>query len=124
MKYFLLLICLLFSSVAFGQIDIPFWEPHPLEDMRVTVKCKIVTEPFIIKNGVESDVQELYVRHYSQNYFIKFCDSKLKEATLRKYLNKRCTLDIEVKNGFWDMCSLEEQQSRMGIYVIVYGVKK
>ena len=82
--------------------------------------CQLIEKPFIIKNGVESDIMELYLRCSVQDYFIKVCESNVTVNELRKYLNKGITVEMQIKEGKLDKCEGDgEVQSRIGIYVTI-----
>lgn len=93
----------------------------------------IVQKPFVNKAGKASDFKEMYFRLSVQDYFIKFCESKITKADLQAHLDslpesgllgdKAVSLEIEIKNGEWDNCEEEYPvQSRVGDYVVVYRI--
>ena len=90
-----------------------------------TTTCQLIEKPFIIKNGVESDVMELYLRCSVQDYFIKLCESDVAAEELRKHLNEGVTVEMEIKEGQWDKCKGDfEVQSRIGTYIIISAIVK
>lgn len=90
-----------------------------------TTTCQLIEKAFVIKNGVESDVMELYLRCSIQDYFIKLCESDVSAKELRKYLDKGITVEMEIKEGLWDKCEGDpEVQSRMGAYVTISKIEK
>ncbi len=68
---------------------------------------------------------ELYFRASIQDYFIKFCESKITKEDLEPFVNKVISAHVEIKNGNWDICpdDLQEMQSRVGPYIIIKEIK-
>lgn len=90
-----------------------------------TTTGQLIEKPFIIKNGVESNVMELYLRCSIQDYYIKLCESDVSAKELRKYLDKGITVTMEIKEGEWDRCEEDfEVQSRVGTYVTISSIEK
>jgi len=90
-----------------------------------TTTCQLIEKPFIIKNGVESDIMELYLRCSVQDYFIKLCESDVTAKELREYLNEGITVEMEIIDGEWDRCEGDGQvQSRIGTYVTIKSIEK
>lgn len=89
------------------------------------VKVPVVEKPFLKKNGESTDRKEFYLQMSIQDYYIKFCESKVKEADLKERLDrqtgliKTLKLEVEFKTGEWDRCGEEAVQSRVGDYVII-----
>lgn len=83
--------------------------------------CELIEKEFVNKIGNPSGVKELYLRCSVQDYFIKICESKVTSEELKKHLNSGIKVEIEIKNGRWDICeyTLERQQSRIGEYVVI-----
>ena len=83
--------------------------------------CVLVEKTFVNKGGKITDYTELYLQCSVQDYFIKLCESKVKLDGLKKYINKGITVDMEIKDGFWDHCSDDPAyaQSRIGTYVVI-----
>ena len=90
------------------------------------VNVPVVEKRFVKKNGEITDIKEFYLQMSIQDYFIKFCESKVTEEELRERLAKDNSLiksipmEVEFKDGEWDRCGEEEVQSRIGAYVIVH----
>lgn len=83
--------------------------------------CQLVEKEFINKGGKVTEYKELYLRCSIQDYFIKLCDSNVDAKTLRKYLNKSISVEMEVREGMWDICTDDPAyaQSRIGTYVVI-----
>ena len=90
------------------------------------VNVPVIEKPFIKKNGEPTDRKEFYLQTSIKDYYIKFCESKVKEADLKERLDRQTgsikTLKLEVafKTGEWDRCDEEAVQSRVGDYVVIY----
>lgn len=86
---------------------------------------QIVKKQFINKGGKPSGFYEYYLRCSIQDYFIKFCESNITKTDIDA-LNlsefDAISVEAEIKNGEWDICSGDSQymQSRIGKYVVVY----
>lgn len=83
--------------------------------------CELIEKEFVNKIGKSNGVKELYLRCSVQDYFIKICESNVTAEQLKKHLNRGIKVEIEIKNGSWDICeyTLEQQQSRIGEYIVV-----
>ena len=73
--------------------------------------------------------KNIYIERSIQNYFIKFCESHITSEDLEEKLSKISSpikalkLEIEYRKGNWDICDEnEDQQSRVGEYVIVHRI--
>ena len=93
------------------------------------ITAPIVFKSFIKKNGEASDKKELYIQRSIQDYYIKFCESKVTREELEKQLSKinglikALTLEVEYRNGDWDICDENMmQQSRVGKYIIIHRI--
>ncbi|MBC8756458.1 hypothetical protein H2O64_17420 [Kordia sp. YSTF-M3] len=71
----------------------------------------------------------MYIRRSIQDYYIKFCESKISSEDLENYLStmdteiKVATLEVEFLDGYWDICDGDfEQQSRISSYVIIHRI--
>lgn len=118
MKNTLLLFLIISTSSLYGQKD-------GATKNIITAGCQVVEKAFINKGGKASDYKELYLRCSVQDYYIKFCESKVSRKKMKKYLDKGVTVTYEVKEGEWDICKGDpEMQSRVGPYVIILSVKK
>ena len=67
---------------------------------------------------------EIYLRCSMQDYYVKFCESRVARNDLEKLIDKSATLETEIRDGEWDNCSGTpgSLQSRFGKYMIVLGV--
>ena len=90
---------------------------------------QIVKKEFIKKNGEPSGFYELYFRASVQDYFIKFCESKVSKNEISAFLAKD-EMDIPkgvkvnariIYMGYWDICNEDPAmtQSRVGDYIII-----
>ncbi|GAB5555280.1 MAG: hypothetical protein Sapg2KO_48710 [Saprospiraceae bacterium] len=93
------------------------------------VNVPIVEKPFIKKNGEPTNRKEFYLQMSIKDYYIKFCESKVKEADLKERLDrqtgsiKTLKLEVEFKTGEWDRCGEEAVQSRVGDYVLIHRIQ-
>ncbi|WP_196889020.1 hypothetical protein [Aureivirga sp. CE67] len=82
---------------------------------------------FMSKKGIETQRKEYYITYQSKNYFIKLCESNIEKETLESYflnderISKMFSMEVEIKNGFWDICESKNEnfQSRIGDYIII-----
>lgn len=95
------------------------------------ISTPIVTKNFIKKNGKATQKKEFYIERSIQDYFIKFCESQISYKELENHLAKMeglikvVTLEVEFRNGNWDICNDDfQQQSRTGEYVIIHRIIK
>lgn len=98
-------------------------------DHKFILTAPIVSKSFVKKNGAATNHKEYYIQRSIQDYYIKFCESKIKRKVLEDYLAnksgliKTVTLEVELKNGHWDICDENfMQQSRMGEYMIIHRI--
>ncbi|MFK7799311.1 MAG: hypothetical protein AB8E82_17810 [Aureispira sp.] len=98
-------------------------------DHKYILTAPIVSKNFVKKNGAPSSNKEIYIQRSIQDYYIKFCESKIKREVLEDYLANKTglmkvvTLEVELKNGYWDICDENfMQQSRMGEYMIIHRI--
>jgi hypothetical protein len=118
MKNILLFIFIIPSINLFSQ------QLLPKEPNIRTSGCQVVEKTFGNKGGKPSDFKELYLRCSIQDYYIKFCESKVSLKKMQKYIDKGLTVTYEIKEGEWDICEGDpEMQSRIGIYAIVIKIK-
>lgn len=96
---------------------------------KVIVTAPLVLKSFVKKNGELTDLKEWYIQRSIQDYFIKFCESKITRKELEDYLAQQgnplntAKLEIEFREGNWDICDDNElMQSRVGEYVIVHRI--
>ncbi len=96
----------------------------------------LVSKAFVLKNGKKTDKEELYLRASVQDYFIKFCESKVSQKELEKHLktvtqtdpmgDKIVSLAVDIINkGEWDNCEGADMQvqSRIGTYIIIHSIE-
>lgn len=93
------------------------------------ISAPIVIKNFVKKNGELTKHEEFYIRRSIQDYYIKFCESKISREDIENHLAtmdkeiKVATLEVEFLDGYWDICDDDfEQQSRMGAYVIIHRI--
>ncbi len=88
---------------------------------RPYTSCQLIEKDFINKGGHLTEYKELYLRCSIQDYFIKICESNVDAKTLRKYIDKGINVEMEIKEGSWDICSDDPAyaQSRIGTYVVI-----
>ncbi|MGH1386621.1 hypothetical protein [Kordia sp.] len=93
------------------------------------ISSPVVIKSFVKKNGEKTSHKEMYLRRSIQDYYIKFCESKISSEDLENHLStidkeiKTATLEVEFLDGYWDICDDDfEQQSRMGAYVIIHRI--
>lgn len=115
MKPTLIVLFILFSTLSFAQekdSSVPYFS------------CQIIEKPFIIKNGIESDKMELYLRCSMDDFFIKFCESGVTGESIEAYLDKGIMVDFEIREGSWDICEddYENAQSRIGHYAVIHHI--
>lgn len=93
----------------------------PQDPDKFIITGHLIEKDFIIKNGVSAGYTELYLQASIQDYFIKFCESKVTKKELDPFLNKVVSVEVEIKNGNWDICpeDSQEMQSRVGPYVTI-----
>ncbi|MBL4662074.1 MAG: hypothetical protein JKY22_00535 [Flavobacteriaceae bacterium] len=85
----------------------------------------IVEKDFIKKNGEPAGFTELYFRASVQDYYIKFCESKITKNDLEPFIDQVVTVHAEIRDGNWDICENDpqEMQSRTGNYLVVLELK-
>lgn len=83
--------------------------------------CQLIEKEFVNKGGKMTEYKELYLSCSIQDYFIKICEGNVTAQELKKYINKVITVDMEIKDGMWDICSDDPAyaQSRTGTYVVI-----
>jgi hypothetical protein len=98
-------------------------------DKKVIVTAPLVLKSFVKKSGERTDLKEWYIQRSIQDYFIKFCESKVTRQELEAYLAehggplKTAKLEVEFREGNWDICDDNElMQSRVGAYVVIYRI--
>lgn len=115
MKNVFIVILTLISLNSFAQ------DENSTKSNIMTVGCKVIKKEFIRKNGEPAGFDEIYLRCPGQDYFVKFCESRVNSITLEEYVDKSITVEIEIREGNWDICQgdLNGMQSRVGTYAIV-----
>lgn len=85
----------------------------------------IVQKDFIKKNGQSAGYTELYFSASVQDYFIKFCESKITKKDLEPFIDQVVTVHVEIQDGNWDICPDDpaEMQSRTGAYIIIKALR-
>ena len=101
------------------------------DEKKFEVSGLLVEKEFIKKNNQPAGFKELYLRLSINDYFIKFCESSVTTDDVKAYYNpaeefNSITVEIEIRNGEWDICpgDPEEMQSRIGEYVIIKRIIK
>jgi hypothetical protein len=99
------------------------------EDGHYLISVEVVKKQFVNKAGKSSDIYEYYLRRSIQDYFIKFCESKVSSEDIDAYLEKQkdrfiqtINVEVEFRDGEWDNCGDGEQQSRVGEYVVIHKI--
>jgi len=93
------------------------------------VSAPIVEKPFFNKAGKKMDFTEFYIQQSAQDYYIKFCESRVSREELETALSKiegnikTLTIEVTFKEGLWDSCEDYEVQSRVGKYVVLHEIK-
>lgn len=100
-------------------------------DGKYIISVPVIRKSFVKKNGESTTQKEFYIRRSIQDYYIKFCESKVRREDLENRLStikseiKIVTLEVEFLDGHWDICNDNfEQQSRVGAYVIIHSIVK
>lgn len=92
------------------------------------ISAPIVEKPFYNKVGEKTEITEFYIQQSIQDYFIKFCESKVTKKQLESALYKiespikTLTVKIEIREGEWDRCEDYPVQSRIGKYVVLLDI--
>lgn|GEM_PF-1425211 len=95
------------------------------------IYAPIVLKDFYKKVGQKKDpVQEHYIQHSAQDYFIKFCEGKVTKSELETALSKQKghikTLKMEVsfRDGTWDNCgeAIPYAATRTGRYAVIMKI--
>lgn len=119
MKALILSLSVIFLSSCKNSSETNLKEKDP--NAKYTT-CELIEKPFVNKRGISTDYMELYLRCSIQDYFIKLCHSNVDAKTLRKYLNKSISVEMEIRDdGMWDICTDDPSyaQSRTGAYVVI-----
>ncbi|MFP5471703.1 MAG: hypothetical protein ACLGGV_08900 [Bacteroidia bacterium] len=94
---------------------------------RYIITAPLVKKNFVKKNGEEMPHTEWYVQRSIQDYFIKFCESDITrnqlEEALAKNSSQSLTMEVEFKDGSWDICDGNHiQQTRIGKYMVIHKI--
>lgn len=88
-------------------------------------KGTVLHLPRKTKEGL-SDEKELYVRIDELNYFVKFSESKVSPADLKKYINEIIVIEGTIKNGSWEAPKAgsltkneASEKGRAGMYITI-----
>jgi len=94
------------------------------------ITAPVVEKEFISPKGESNGIIELYLRLSMQDFFIKFCESKVSEEELKKYISEDPKdfrvgkFEIEIREGAWDHCDEVVSNSRIGSYVVIMTILK
>lgn len=113
--------------------SVPMMKKNKTPDLKSTENKVIITAPvvekkFVKKNGEVTDITEFYIQRSIQDYFIKFCESKVTKKELSEALDNfrlqgGLKMEVEFRNGLLDVCDGNlNQQSRTGKYAIIYRI--
>lgn len=103
--------------------------PEKQTDTEQIITAPIIEKQVYNKAGKKMDFTDYFLRQSVQDYFIKFCESKVTRKELEGALAeinspiKTLTLKVEFREGEWDSCDDFPVQSRIGRYVILLGVE-
>lgn len=103
--------------------------PEKQSDSTQIISAPIVEKSFYSKAGKKTDYTEFYIQQSVQDYFIKFCESKVTREELESALSKidspikTLTVKVEFREGHWDSCDDYEMQSRVGKYAVLLGIE-
>jgi hypothetical protein len=88
--------------------------------------CLVVEKEAIMKNGQPTGRMEMYLRCSVDDYYIKFCESKVTRKELEPYLENGVSVEMEIRDGYWDICPgyPQEMASRVGKYVVIFEILK
>ncbi len=128
---------LLFSLFSCNNKNLTKKDKNEETIEKTTSETMIITAPlvkkaFVNKGGKTGDFQEWYVRLSTDDYFIKFCESKVSRAELEKEIEPQAdemiislSMEIEIREGEWDICDeTEMMQSRVGEYAVIHRIIK
>lgn len=93
------------------------------------ISAPIVAKKFVDVDGKIENRQEYFIERSIQDYFIKFCESKVSREEFETYLSKKpenkktATLEVEYVDGNWDECEeTNSKQGRIGTYIIIHNI--
>lgn len=99
------------------------------DDGHMLVTAPVIEKEVYSKRGEPTGRKELYLRLSMQDFYIKFCESKVKREDLQPMVTtdledmKTAQFEIEIRDGNWDQCGEDDVASRIGKYVVVYNFK-
>lgn len=103
----------------------------PKNEKLDTISAPVVKKAFINKGGKASGGTDYYVQRSIQDYFIKFCESKVSRSTIEQELAKQSgmiktlKMIVSIREGEWDRCPGQgEVQSRIGDYMVIHEILK
>ena len=101
----------------------------PKNEKLDTISAPVVKKAFINKGGKASGGSDYYVQRSIQDYFIKFCESKVSRTALEQELAKQSgmiktiKMIVSIREGEWDRCPGQgEVQSRIGNYMVIHEI--
>ncbi len=106
--------------------DAPMNKAPEVSNDNAVYTGQVIEKEFYTKGGKATGSTDLYLRLSVQDYFIKFCESKVTKEDIEK-LNlgefDAIKIEGEVKDGEWDSCDPENRvQSRTGSYIVIYAI--
>ena len=78
------------------------------------------------KDAASKTVDEYRFKMGKKEYFIKYCEGKIKQEDLIPYVGKKLKIQGEFKTGLFDVCPGDNQQdvqSRAGEYAVIFSLK-
>lgn len=106
--------------------DVPMNKTPEVSNDHAVYTGQVVEKEFYTKGGKAAGFKDMYLRLSVQDYFIKFCESKVTKEEIEKLnLGEFDSIKIEgeVKDGEWDSCDPENRvQSRTGSYIVIYAI--
>lgn len=88
-------------------------------------KGRVLHLPRKTKEGLQDD-KEFYITIDELNYFVKFSESKVTPADLKKYINKIIVFEGSIKSGPWEpqkagtlTTNEPAKKGRAGMYVVI-----
>lgn len=124
---YLVLLCVLWSCAS-SKNKIESDKKEQTNSKQVSLTAPIIEKPFYNKVGEKMDFNEYYLQQSVQDYFIKFCESKVTKDELENTLStidgpiKSLKVKVEFREGAWDTCDGEHSQSRTGRYVVLLEI--
>lgn len=105
------IVVLMFALTAFSQ-------------QTMKVGGLIVEKEAIDERGRPNGFNELYLRLSVDDYFIKLCEGNVTKKQLEPYIEKAIAVEVEIREGAWDICpgGPQEMASRIGKYVVIHRI--